>query len=277
MGPPYPDSISGPYPDPLGGPFSLQLLPDGLMYRSYLAGPHEPRFAGFWNYERDLGWVWDITLGGRVGMLRYGTDDPVHPEGWQLDIEGAAMPRLDLEENRDLVSVDFRFGVPLTFRDGPIETKFSYYHLSSHLGDEYEITHPAATRINYSRDALLLGGAYYPWKSLRLYAEVGWAFYESGGSRPWEFQFGNEYSPTVPSVGSPCLLGAMPFAAANVILRQDVNYSGNFALQAGLQWRGRSSGHLFRMGLEYFNGMSRQFQFFRQTEEQLGVGIWYDY
>ncbi|MEZ6070897.1 MAG: DUF1207 domain-containing protein [Pirellulales bacterium] len=266
-----------PYPDPAGEPYSCQLLPNGLMYRSYLAGPRESRFAGVWNHERDVGWVWDITLGGRVGIMRYGTTDPVRPEGWQIDIEGAALPRLDLEENRDMVSTDFRFGVPLTFRDGPIATKFGYYHLSSHLGDEYLEKHPEAERINYSRDVLILGLSYFPWDDVRLYGEVGWAFYTSGGAEPWEFQFGAEYSPMLPSCMSPYPLHAMPFAAINAHLHEEVNYSGDLTVQAGLQWRGAASGHLYRIGLEYFNGMSRQYQFHEDFEEQIGIGMWYDY
>ncbi len=45
-------------------PWSFRLLPDGLIYRSYLAGGKEPRFASQWVYERDQGWLWDLTAGG---------------------------------------------------------------------------------------------------------------------------------------------------------------------------------------------------------------------
>jgi len=68
------------------GMYSWQLLPDGLMFRSYLAGQREPRFASQWVREQDQGWLWDVALGGRVGILRYGTDDPLMPQGWQIDI-----------------------------------------------------------------------------------------------------------------------------------------------------------------------------------------------
>ena len=40
--------------------------------------------------------------------------------------------------------------------------------------------------------------------------------------------------------------------------------------------RGRT-GHLFRVGMQYFNGMSDQGQFDNTFEEQIGVGLWYDY
>jgi hypothetical protein len=252
-------------------PWTWQMLPDGLLYRAYLAGGRESRFASQWMHERDKGWLWDIALGGRVGMLRYGTPDPIWPEGYQLDIEGAAFPRLTLGSVRDLTSVDFRFGLPLTFRRGPVETKFAYYHLSSHIGDEYMVTHATFDRTNYSRDVLVAGLALRPHRDLRLYAEAGWAFYIDGGSQPWEFQFGIDYSP----VQRWCVLGT-PFFAAGARIREEVDFGGNMTAQTGLQWRGQS-GQLFRVGLHYFNGKSDQYQFFREHEEQVGLGMWYDY
>ena len=63
--------------------------------------------ASQWVYIRDLGWLWDATLGGRVGLLRYGTDNDFWPQGWQLDVEGAAFPRLDLDHARDLQTLTF--------------------------------------------------------------------------------------------------------------------------------------------------------------------------
>ncbi len=130
-------------------PWTFQLLPEGPMYRSYLSGGKEPRLASQWVYERDWGWLWDLEAGGRVGLVRYGTSDNEWPEGYQLDLEGAAFPRLVLDNQRDLVSADFRCGVPFTWRSGPWEAKFAYYHLSSHLDDEFMLTH---NRIHYGGD-----------------------------------------------------------------------------------------------------------------------------
>jgi hypothetical protein len=31
------------------------------------------------------------------------------------------------------------------------------------------------------------------------------------------------------------------------------------------------------VGLHYYNGMSSQFTFYNQFEEQMGVGMWYDF
>jgi hypothetical protein len=248
-----------------------QLLPETLLYPAYLAGGRESRFASQWIREQQRGWLWDVALGGHVGIWRYGNCSACRPEGWQLDIEGAGFPRLALGSARELVSVDFRFGIPLTFRRGRWETKFGYYHLSSHLGDEYMVGEQTLDRINYSRDVIIAGAALRPSANLRLYAETGWAFLADGGSKPWEFQFGIDYSPSAPTR----VFGA-PFFAVNTRLREEVDFGGNVTAQAGLQWRGET-GRLLRTGLHYFNGKSDQYQFFKEHEEQFGFGMWYDF
>lgn len=264
-------SLSVPAPVAWTNPWTLQIVPDGIMYKNYLAGMQESRFASQWVHDEHLGWLWDVALGGHIGLLRYGTQESLWPEGWQLDAEGAAFPRLD--SDRNLISVDFRFGVPLTTRVGPWEGKFGYYHLSSHLADEYIICNPGSllTRLNYSRDSLVLGIAYRIVPDLRLYGEANYAFNTDGGAKPWELQFGVDYS----QVRQTTCCGS-PFFAMNTAIRQDVDYRPNLTAEAGWQWRG-VTGHLLRLGAQYFNGKSEQRQFYRTNEELLGGGVWYDY
>ena len=45
----------------------------------------------------------------------------------------------------------------------------------------------------------------------------------------------------------------------------------------GWQWTGPESGRTMRVGLQYYNGPSTQYEFFRRYDNQLGFGIWYDY
>lgn len=252
-----------------------QLLPDGLIYRSYLAGPRESRlgtqFINTTNIVGDDQALWDGTVGGRRGLVRFGTGDPLYPQGWQLDIEGAAIVRLNLDEERDVDASDFRFGVPLTYGAGPVQYKMGYYHLSSHLGDEFINRTGSTDRINYVRDALIFGVSYNPAPAWRLYGETAYAFFTAGGAEPWEFQFGLEYAEP-----GPTGFCGTPFFATNAHLREEINFSGDWTTQLGWLWRG-ASGSVMRTGLHYMNGKSTQYQFFRSHEEQIGFGIWYDF
>ena len=183
------------------------------------------------------------------------------------------MPRLDpLEYSTPLLAVDFRFGIPITYAIGPWAFKTGYYHISSHLGDELLIAQPWIQRSNYSRDALMLGVSYYLGASVRLYGETdfaGWADSAGGVAKPWEFQFGAEYSPIN-------LDGGTPFAAINARLLEESDFGGILVIQTGWQLPQGPSGRRFRIGIEYSNGHSRQDSFFRTSEEQLGFGLWFD-
>jgi hypothetical protein len=253
-------------------PWTHQVVPDGLLYKSYLAGEKEPRIGSVWMNDSDNGTLWDSTLGGRVGLWRYGPRGPFANAGWQLDIEGAALLRLDFDGKQDLVGTDYRFGVPLTWRRGPLAAKVGYYHISSHVGDEFLIKNPTHERVNYVRESALVGLSYDVTPDVRVYGEIGYAVARSGGAEPWELQFGAEYSPLVCNGRR-----GSPFAAANVHLREEVDFGGNVVLQTGWQWRGADTNHLLRTGLQYYNGKSSQYSFFDTYEEALGVGIWFDY
>ena len=251
--------------------WTWQLMPSSLIYKSYLGGAKEPRLASQHVNIKDDGWVWDVTLGSRVGLLRYGDRDPVRPNGFQIDMEGAAMVRLDVPDDVNVRSVDFRGGMPLTWGMGRFRTKFGYYHLSSHLGDEFLLGHPGYNRLNYSRDCLVLGETVYLTDRLRVYAETAWAFHNDV-CKPWEFQFGVDYAPVTPTG----LTGA-PFFAVNGHLRQEVNYGGTLVVEAGWAWLSDENSRLFRMGMQYLNGQSIQYSFYHENEQAIGLGLWYDF
>jgi hypothetical protein len=227
--------------------------------------------ASQWNYINHQGWNWDTELGGRAGIIRYGTEDSLHPQGFEFDIEGAAFPRLNMEESETLTSVDYRFGTPFTFGYGNYQMKFAYYHICSHLGDLFLQENPGVERLGYVRNALCWGHSYYLTDNLRIYGEAGWAFECDGGAKPWEFQFGIEYSSLRPTGLRPT-----PFLAVNADLRQELNFGGNVVFEAGYQWRSNLN-HLFRVGVQYFVGESDQYEFFDQYEEKIGLGLWYDF
>jgi hypothetical protein len=250
-----------------------QVLPDGLIYRSYQAGVREPRLSIVAFREQDGRNLWDGTLGGRVGLLRYGTCDELYPQGWQLDVEAAAIVRLTLDEIRDFETADYRVGVPLTYGIDNWQFKFAVYHLSSHLGDEFAIANPGSLdeRINYVRDALVAGASYYPHPALRLYSEAAYALNVDGGAEPWEFQFGTELSRP-----GPTGLHGTPFLAVNTHLREEHGFGGDVTAQAGWLWRDME-GQVMRAGLHYYNGKSSQYQTFDDSEEQIGFGLWYDF
>ena len=261
-------------PTPQSEIWQWHLMPNDLIWHSYLGSAKEPRISGttFSALQDDLALL-DVTLGGRSSILRYGTYKDGRSEGWELQLEGAVILRLNLDFNWDFDLADYRFGVPLVYGYDRSQWKFAYYHLSSHLGDELIIREPStlADRINYSRDVAVIAYSFFPVEALRVYSEMGYSFVNEGGSEPWEFQFGLDYA-------QPGLTGVRgtPYFALNGHIREELNFGGNFTAQAGWLWRG-SGGKVLRTGLHYYNGKSPQFQTFNEFEHQIGWGLWHDF
>ena len=250
-----------------------QWVPAGLIYHSYMAGPHEPR-AGITAFSDGEGGAFaDATLGGRVGFVKFGNFDPVHSEGWQLDFYGAAIARLDLKSKEDLDACDYVFGFPITYGNDQWQFKFGYTHLSSHLGDELALRNInlLINRVNYVRDSLLFGTSYYPIPAWRVYGEASLAFHHDGGAGAWETQFGTELSKPGPTGNH-----STPFVAFNGRVREDESVCGDANIQAGWLRRG-ILGQTLRYGVDYYNGKSSQSEFFDNWEHQIGVGLWYDF
>lgn len=251
--------------------WTFQLLPSNIIYKSYMACGREPRLGIHFvdSMQPDDMSYWDCSIGARVSLLRFGSRDPLYPEGIELEMDACAFPRLGLNRARDLFSCDYRFAFPLVYRSGRWEYMFGYYHISSHLGDEYMVNHNSLHRYNYSRDCLMAGVGFRPNPAWRFYFHMEYAV-SRDISEPWQFMFGVEYSPmyTGPE-------GA-PFFAACGRLRDEIDFSGSFTLEAGWQWRNDNS-HIFRMGLFYLNGYSDHYQFYNIYEKQIGFGIWYDF
>ena len=269
-----------------------QMFPDGFIYPAYLAATQN-RLASVSNYDSNIDWNWDITLGGRTPLIRYGNRSTLFPEGWQLDMEGSVHLRLNFTEQMDMEANDFRAGFPLSYGTKIWQFRTGYYHVSTHVGDErvlryyqsggdpyyqnkntYKNKEEHRThRLNYYREAWLLSYAYRPTPNTRIYAEADYAFMLGELTKPWHFQFGAEYSPVYPARGG----WGTPFAAVNVRLMQEHDFDGNFTVQSGWQWRGAHN-QLFRIGVQYFNGASEQYSFlYHKREHKVGLGMWYDF
>lgn len=254
--------------------FGWQMLPQGLMYKSYIAGEKEPRMQFIQLRDTKTNQrVWDAVLGGRVGLLRYGSFGSVKPQGFQLDVEGAVFARvLPDQPSAMLEGSDYRAGLLGTNRFGGTAVKYGYYHVSSHIGDEFLLANPTFNRVNYVRDSLIVGVTQDLKYSTQIYGEFAYALGTEGGAKPLEFQCGAQYLP----VAKSSLRGA-PYVAANYHTREDFGFQTGFSTVAGWGWQGLQTRHRLRIGLQYYNGPSLQYQFLNRVENLYGGGIWFDY
>lgn len=253
--------------------WEAQVLPVGLMYPSYLAGRKESRLQSIITYDEDYGTLWDVILGGRAPIFRYGTKNITNPEGWELELEGAALLRLDWERQRNLAGTDYRAGVPLVYGTKLWQFKTGYYHVSSHIGDNYLLDHFRQRR-HYVRDSIMCGFSLRPTDETRLYAEVDWAFHTGETTDPFELQFGVEYTPPFDPRASTWQ--CRPFLASHAHLYEERDFGGYWATQTGVQWRGPTNS-LLRLGVEFYVGGDDLYQFHTTYQKKIGGGIWYDF
>lgn len=253
--------------------FRLQLAPAGLLYKAYLAGEKEPRISSAWLAPRQGNIVWENTLGGRVGVIRYGNSNPLRPQGFQFDLEGAVMARVDPQaDSAPLIASDYRIGLLGTWRVEDTAIKAGYYHLSSHVGDEYLINNPGFDRLNYVRDSLIVGVTeYFADDDWSVYGEFAYAFNAEDGAEPIELQYGVQWAPMV--TGWP----GTPYAAINGHTREDFGWITSVNVMAGWLWRSKYTNRTLRVGMQYYDGPSMQWEFVNQHESLLGGGIWFDY
>ena len=207
-----------------------------------------------------------------MGLVRRHQPPRLNLDAWQIDIEGAVLVRLDPHEQMDLESSDYRFGLQWTGKRGDLAFKFGYFHVSSHVGDEYLVRNPGFNRINYVRESLILGIAQQVSPEWRIYGETAWGMIATGGAEPWQIQYGAEYA----RIADNPMRGA-PFSAINLQHRQETDFAAGVTIMAGWQWRGPESGRSFRVGVQYFNGPSNQYQFYTRFDNQIGLGVWFDY
>ena len=262
-------------PDQCQQDLCWQVLPKGLLYRTYLAGEKEPRMQFLSLYDtRSKRKVWDAVLGGVVlesFEKAIGVILKVTRFSWTLKARYLPVFSPD-EESTMLEGSDYRVGLYGTWRLDRWAYRAGYYHVSSHVGDEFLIANPAFNRINYVRDSLLAGASYDVSDITRIYGELGYALGVEGGAEPVELQLGTEYTPKAQTAAS----GA-PFFAVNGHWRQEFGLSTGVNVVSGWGWQGVETKRRLRLGLNYYNGPSLQYEFFDRWENLVGAGIWMDY
>ncbi len=249
---------------------SWQLLPSGLLYRTYMAGPKEPRLQMVYSRDTKNGRaVGDSTLGGRAGLFRI-TDSS--GDAFQLDIDGAVFARiLPSEPSTALEGSDYRVGLFGTWKRDATSFKFGYAHISSHIGDEFLELNPGLSHVNYVRDSLVAGISQDLTDSHRIYGEIGYAAV-AGGAKPLEGQLGAEWTPRADDVWT----GA-PFVAVNGIFREEQGSNVGLNSTAGWGWQGQKTSRRLRVGANWYNGPSLQYSFVNRWENLVGGGIWLDF
>jgi hypothetical protein len=245
-------------------------LPTDDLFKPLLADPKEPRF--YFSYRLIKYKSEDIHsfIGGYgeiFGLYRY--RDNVGGYSWQANFGGGIHAQFDLDApSFDLVNADYTIGFPFTFRKGNASCRFSLYHQSSHLGDEYLLRNNVE-RLELSYEALSLIGS-YEWKRWRAYYGGEYIIHQGPTDiKPAEARGGIEYYAVHASVGQGRLVGGWDLMSA-----QEHGWSLNSSIKAGLQFDSSSANKRYiRVLAEGYKGFSPYGQFYLNPSRMTYAGI----
>jgi hypothetical protein len=216
----------------------------------------------------------DVALGGTLPLLRWASSR--HPgHVWQLDLFAMMASRFISQDY--LMASDYRVGAPITFACDRWSGKIAYEHTSTHIGDEYVKKTGQAFRSS-TRDEIVIGLAYRVLEPLRVHGTVGYnlnaqeSFRKGMGSYHDRYSFGAEWSRPL-TTG----LKGQPFVAVDLEYRGDLDYTPNFAAQAGWQWLSELGRPGVRLVAEYYDGRNPFGQFLDRHESRAGVALYYDF
>ncbi len=252
-------------------PGPVEVLPERLDYRPYLADPRRPYFGG--SVLKGNGDVlqYDIAIGGAFALLNLKTGGlPI--ETLQLAGFAGVWSRFDIHNGLDEVGADYHAGVSLSTAQGPWAVRLQYAHESDHLGDELILRTGRGTRLAYHREEIALGIAYSPRPNLRLYAEGGDAFFFGPVNEPWRAQAGIEWE------GGPRLpLGARWYAAGDLQTYQEVGWNTDWTIQTGVVTWSERRARSARLFADYHVGHDPLGEFFRDRLNYGSMGVAFDF
>lgn len=238
--------------------------PDGHPFRTPRGSPLEPvhRLA-FLSATRDSlrSGVGSADLGDRLGF--WIRRDPEGRTEYAGAIHAGVFSRFDLAgPDQNLVEVHYRLGFLLRARLGEVAARAEFYHVSSHLGDEFLLdtgTRPIST----SREGfeLLIQGS--PWSGVRVYGGPGILLRSSRDFDRLSLRAGADWE-------SSSDAGARLYASLDVFAWAELEWEPALAAELGT-----ALGRGARLGLLLGTGPSRAEQFFRSSERLLGVSISY--
>jgi hypothetical protein len=257
----------------------LELAPDDVLYRPYVADPRRPVFGLTLIDVRDP----DIEAGGdsRYGVrmgARFAILDLRPPEapGGAIQLAGEIgfLGQFDRDNAADNLGWDGLYGLHVAWRAHPsLALRFGMAHDSSHLGDEY-IEDTGAERIEYTREEVLLGLRWDLDPRFGAYLEYGHAYdlRNEDLMEPGRVQLGLEYEPE-PSWWDGRLA---PFAALDVSAFEEDDWEENLTVQLGVVLPDAGRGGSWRLGLEYYDGRSPIGELFQDRERHVAFGVWID-
>jgi len=213
----------------------------------------------------------DIKLGGSFLLGQWKHSEKLLPV-FQLVLDGGFHGQFDIKYNQDNIGWDGIYGLRLLYRpDNELAFNIGSKHISSHVGDELQ-ERTGRTRINYTREEFLAGLAWSYKENTQVYFELAHAYDIRNKTlqEPWRVQTGLQHQ-------TPATLWNNRFGwftALDISAFEESDWERNITLQTGI-YTGRDT-HIWRIGMELYDGRAQIGEFFQDKERYISIGIWYN-
>ena len=252
---------------------SYTFFPQDQLYPVYIANPLRSTFSAqamvfdktsIANTSKKR---FDLKVGANLGILKRSS----HHRSWQLTLMGGFHGQFDIDHAEDNIGWDGLYGLSIDVRENSqLAYRLGLHHTSSHIGDELA-ERTGKQRINYTRQEARLGAVWsfaYFWQS---YTEIGWGYglRNDKFQKPWRGELGIQYEHPYYFFQK---LGF--YTALDLSSYEESNWDINTTIQIGIV--SKLQERRWRIGVEYYDGRSQIGEFFQDSENYIGVGLWID-
>lgn len=227
------------------------------IFRSPMADPFEPasriRFGGG-----------NLDFGLALPLAVYTSESAT--SAWQVGFLGGITARFGSERTTlYLKSADFHAGIPLSFRRGKWSARAQFYHVSSHLGGDYENL-SGFQPFHYSREALQGLVAYDAPHNLRIYGGPTLLVRTYPRVGRWAIQAGTEWFPH-------SLSGRRwhAYLADDFQTRGEVKWQTTISVEPGIQFTTRKGEPVARLEAWFYSGQAPFGELYREREREAGA------
>lgn len=257
---------------------------DPPLFRPFVADPHPLTYSVGWRYN-------DNALSKNVIPVSFYDSIPFFRvcDLWrwrgalQFDLEGALWAVFDpCTYSSPLINADYYVSGTLTYAFCNWSFRLRYYHISSHIGDEYLLNHPDFDRRNPSAETLDFFVSNNITDSIRLYAGGGFVVNQDPSFKCGRgiFECGCEVRILhVLNFSDPCHgLCGHPLYAMHFRYRSDFDKHIDSTYLLGYEFT-KCTGlrRMVRLYMEYHDGYSLEGQFCRKHTNYFSVNAAYGY
>lgn len=232
-------------------------LASDQIFRPPLADPFEPaslvRYAGS-----------NLDFGLALPFAVYTSEST--SSAWQIGFLGGISARFGSERTTlYLKAADFHAGIPVSFRKGRWSARVEFYHVSSHLGGDYESL-SGFQPFHYSREALQGLVSYDASRHFRIYGGPTLLVRTYPNVGRWAVQAGTEWFPA-------SLAGKRWkfYLADDFQTRGEVAWQTNISVAPGVQFITRKGEPVARVEGWFYSGQDPYGELFREREEVVGA------